>query len=127
MYVIMRTDLDSLNPGKAMAQSNHAYGALKSKIRANLARAKDYISWQRQTDQDFGTVITLGGDAEDIQLALNFIERVQLPVVAGWVHDDTYPIRDGHVTHLIPLNTCAFVFGTKAECADAVAYFELHE
>ena len=26
LYIIMRDDLDSMNPGKAMAQANHAYG-----------------------------------------------------------------------------------------------------
>ena len=126
LYILMRTDLDSLNPGKAMAQANHAFGALKNRIRSNLVRQKDYIAWQETTAQDFGTVIVLGGNEGGIQAALDDIHRLKLPVVAGWVHDLTYPVRDGEVTHLIPLNTCAFVFGTKAECADACGQFELH-
>lgn len=61
-----------------------------------------------------------------IQEALDDIRRFKLPVVAGWVHDPTYPIRDGEVTHTVPLNTCAFVFGTKAECENVCRDFELH-
>jgi hypothetical protein len=57
---------------------------------------------------------------------LDYVKRIKAPVVAGWVKDWTYPIRDGDVTHLIPLNTCAFVFGTKADCADVVDVFDLH-
>ncbi len=126
LYILMRTDLESLNPGKAMAQANHAFGALKHRIRSNIARQRDYIAWQETTDQDFGTVIVLGGIEGGIQAALDDIHRLKLPVVAGWVHDPSYPIRDGDVTHTIPLNTCAFMFGTKAECEDACGWFELH-
>ena len=126
LYILMRTDLDSLNPGKAMAQANHAFGALKQYIRSDPTRQRDYIAWQGTTAQDFGTVIVLGGNAGDIQEALYRISRHKMSVVSGWVHDPTYPIRDGEVTHLIPLNTCAFVFGTKAECADVCEDFELH-
>ena len=127
LYILMRTDLESLNPGKAMAQANHAFGALKSHVRTDLTRHKDYLAWQEQTAQDFGTVIVLGGDEEGINEALRDTQRFDLPVAAGWVHDPTYPVRDGDVTHLIPLNTCAFVFGTKAECKNTCDRFELHE
>ena len=118
-YVIMRTDLDSLNPGKAMAQAHHAYGAMKNKIRANIGRQPDYIAWQETTEQDFGTVIVLGGTEGGIQAALDQIHKYRLPVVSGWVHDPTYPVKDGAITHLVPVNTCAFLFGTRSECADA--------
>lgn len=126
LYILMRTDLDSMNPGKAMAQANHAFGALKSVIRSDHFRRADYIAWQETTPQDFGTVIVLGGNEGGIQAALDDVHRFHMPVVAGWVHDPTYPVRDGEVMHLIPLNTCAFMFGTKAECADMCDGFELH-
>jgi len=126
LYILMRTDLDSLNPGKAMAQANHAFGALKKRIRSNIVRQPDYLSWQEQTAQDFGTCIVLGGTEGGIQKCLDDIYRLKLPVVAGWVHDPSYPVKDGEVTHLIPLNTCAFVFGSKEECEDACGWFGLH-
>jgi hypothetical protein len=126
LYILMRTDLASLNPGKAMAQANHAFGALKAAIRSDHVRQRDYLAWQETTAQDFGTVIVLGGNEGGIQGALDRIVRHRSLVVSGWVHDPTYPIRDGELTHLIPLNTCAFVFGTKAECVDMCESFELH-
>jgi len=126
-YVIMRTDLESLNPGKAMAQSHHAFGALKHAVRSNLVMQPPYLSWQQQSDQDFGTCIVLGGTEGEINRALVYARRIKASVVAGWVRDRTYPIRDGAVTHMVPLNTCAFVFGTKTDCEDIVRDFKLHE
>lgn len=127
-YVLMRTDLDSLNPGKAMAQAHHNYGALKFAIRANLAMQPAYIKWQKQTGQDYGTVITLGGTERGIQTALSRVTAFHSAknIVAGWVWDDTYPVRDGAVTHSVRLNTNAFVFGLKSECADIIAGLEYH-
>lgn len=127
-YVLMRTDLDSLNPGKAMAQAHHNYGALKAAIRANIAMQPAYIEWQRQTDQDYGTVITMGGTEREIQHALHCVTRIsaQSRIAAGWVWDNSYPVRDGAITHEVRLNTNAFVFGLKSDCADVIAGFELH-
>ncbi len=126
LYILMRTDLDSLNPGKAMAQANHAFGALKNRVRKTLTRQKDYLRWEKQTVQDFGTVIVLGGNGRGIDEALHRVKQFKLPVVSGWVRDPTYPVRDGGVTHFIPLLTCAFVFGTKTECEVVCGGFELH-
>ncbi len=127
-YVLMRTDLDSLNPGKAMAQAHHNYGALKFAIRANLTMQPAYIEWQRQTDQDYGTVITLGGNEGEIQRALDCAKdfRSAKTIVAGWVWDKSYPVRDGAITHAVRLNTNAFVFGFKSECADIISHLEYH-
>lgn len=126
LYIIMRTDLDSLNPGKAMAQANHAFGALSHHIRTKAVRQADYLNWRGTTAQDFGTVIVLGGDRGGIQGALNYFAHIHPSVVFGWVHDPTYPVQDGATTHLVPLDTCAFVFGTKAECAYLCGRFDLH-
>lgn len=126
-YVLMRTDLDSLNPGKAMAQAHHNYGALKFAIRANHILQPAYIEWQRQTHQDYGTVITLGGTEGEIQKALDRVTAFSRKnIVAGWVWDESYPIRDGAITHSVRLNTNAFVFGLKSECADIISHLEYH-
>jgi hypothetical protein len=34
----------------------------------------------------------------------------KLNYIAGIIHDPTYPLRDGMITHLIPLDTMGFVF-----------------
>lgn len=127
-YVIMRTDLASLNPGKAMAQAHHNYGALKraARLSPDEKLTKQFLKWQEISRQDFGTVVTLGGNEREINDALEYVERINAHVLSGWVWDDTYPFRDGDVTHSIRLNTNAFVFGTKLHCEDIVGGFEWH-
>ena len=121
-YVIMRTDLASMNPGKAMAQSHHNYGALKRAVRFSSDRelVAQYIKWQETSGQDYGTVIVLGGNERGINEALAHAKRIKARVLCGWGRDDSYPLVDGDVLHTFPLNTNAFVFGTKRSCADVL-------
>lgn len=125
LYILMRTDLGSMNPGKAMAQANHAYGAMKKAIRSNIVVQPLYHEWIDQTEQEFGTTLVLGGSEAKIENAL-FKAGYHANVLSGWVHDPSYPITDGAVVHHIPINTCAFVFGTKEDCRSVVAGLELH-
>lgn len=127
LYIIMRNDLRSLNPGKAMAQASHAYGALKARVRSAIGMQTRYLAWMNQTDQEFGTTIVLTGTEGEIDDALSWAERwAGGKVLHGWVFDPTYPLRDGGVTHLIPLSTCAFVFGNKEDCEDVIGHLDLH-
>lgn len=114
LYIIMRTDLKSLGPGKAMAQANHAYGALKKVIRGDLNLQRDFLAWMAQTEQEFGTTIVLGGTVHEIDTVLYKAARTTF-MASGWVYDPTYPIEDGEVTHILPMDTCGFIFG---ECRD---------
>ena len=131
LYILIRNDMISFTPGKKMAQACHA---------ANLARAMAYsdetrveileafMEWECQTPQSFGTTIVLAVDDE------NELERIvghacNNAFMAGIVHDPTYPVSDGTVTHLIPVNTCAFVFvpDRTARLARSVFFgLELH-
>lgn len=105
LYILMRTDMASLNPGKAMAQAAHA---------ANLFHATDarvlsdvcMENWWG--DRGFGTTIVLGVTGEQL---LDVVEgAVMADFAARIVTDPTYPIRDGVVTHVLPLDTCGYVF-----------------
>ena len=125
LYILMRTDLDSMNPGKAMAQSNHAYGAMKKVVRSNLPMQEKYREWIDSTEQEFGTTLVLGGSEAKIENAM-VKASYQPDVIAEWIHDPSYPIIDGAVVHHLPLNTCAFVFGDKEDCRSVVAAMELH-
>lgn len=129
LYILMRTDMASLNPGKAMAQANHAYGAFKKMLRTYPARNPIdlYTEWQKQTDQDFGTTITLGGSEREIEDVVTFAQNFLSPnVTAGWVRDPSYPLKDGDTLHLIDVRTCAFVFGKKEDCSSVLAHLTLH-
>ncbi len=76
LYIVMRNDLPSLNPGKLAAQAAHvANAAVKS-------GAKDAVkAWERQTSQGFGTTIVLGAPLSFIQFYMH----------SSAVFDPTYP------------------------------------
>ena len=125
-YIIMRTDLDSMNPGKAMAQAAHAQGALKKAIRVKLPLQKAFLAWSEETCQEFGTTIVLGGNHATLLDVLDRAKRWYPELVCDMVFDPTYPVRDGDVTHLVPLDTCAFVFGDREIAKDLVSALDLH-
>lgn len=90
LYLVMRNDLPSLNPGKLAAQAAHCANACVAKMK-NTALL---LQWQRQSKQSFGTTIVLGAGRRFID---NLPNRV-------W--DDTYPCADGS---LRPVLVGAFV------------------
>jgi peptidyl-tRNA hydrolase len=115
LYIIMRDDLYSMNPGKRIAQGSHAANAAVKKAREYEPELLK--EWENQTSDGFGTVLTL--QAKNMDAIKDLIERVYAIIniastskqsgVAGIVHDPSYPIRDGSITHHIPLDTCAYV------------------
>lgn len=122
LYILMRNDLDSMNPGKAIAQGSHASNAFVHHLHAFsqeasakpvnssvcMATIKAFAEWEHSTPQGFGTVLTLEGKMADISTTITVFKA--LGYVAGVVHDPTYPIVDGDVVHHIPLDTCGYVF-----------------
>ncbi len=124
LYIIMRTDLASMNPGKAIAQGSHASNAA-AKHAENMVPGL-YEDWRGESfRQNFGTVIVLAGkNMEAIQDLLDEVAAKTITStdpfqsnVRGVVLDETYPLRDGSVTHHIPLETCAYIMcyrGSKA-------------
>ena len=106
LYILMRTDMESMNAGKAMAQAAHAANAFVDKARGS---AVDISDWTRQTKQAFGTTITLAVPSED-EMTKTVLIADAMGYLADVIHDPTYPVRDGYVTHLLPINTCAYVF-----------------
>lgn len=114
LFILMRTDLDSMNCGKAMAQASHASNAFihsfdtlpKENISTGLQIDVEY--WRTETRQGFGTVLVLGGNMMDISETIHSF-KVQNHL-ADIIHDPTYPIVDGSVVHHIPLDTCGYVF-----------------
>jgi peptidyl-tRNA hydrolase len=124
LYILMRTDMESMNPGKAMAQAAHAANAFIKNARDNGSATDD---WEDSTDQGFGTTITLAVNSEvELRQAAH---RASLDGFrADVVRDPTYPVRDGKVTHLVPVDTCAYVYTTCRESrpVTALAGLKLH-
>lgn len=125
LYVLMRTDLASMNAGKAVAQGAHAANACVAAAR----RSPDPVlramlgGWERQTTQDFGVTITLG--VNEAQMRAAVMVAGALGLHAGICHDPTYPLIDGEVCHLIPLDTCGYILARKADSAPVVGNFTL--
>jgi peptidyl-tRNA hydrolase len=128
LYILMRTDLPSMNAGKGMAQASHASNAF---IHQGSTHQKAAIKeWQKETAQGFGTVLVLGATGPQVN-ELTAKART-LGFAADIVIDPTYPYRvTGEVASLISPNeifentkeytlvrketTCGYVFGYKEE------------
>lgn len=133
LYILMRNDLESMNPGKAMAQASHASNAfvfaeLKKMLSTPWKSVKDFykvfikgdtddaslfIQWVHSTTQGFGTVLVLAVDEAQMRTASAAAGHALSDIVSDVIHDPTYPVPDGDCCHFIPLDTCAYVFGDK--------------
>jgi peptidyl-tRNA hydrolase len=82
LYILVRNDLPSMNPGRAMAQAAHASNQLVFKY----GKDRRVIDWQG--DRGFGTTICLAADRLTIQTAIS--KAIQGNHLAEFVHDPTY-------------------------------------
>lgn len=133
LYILARTDLASMNPGKLAAQCSHASNAFWKHINdeyfdvvpeTEITRLANI--WQLETTQGFGTVLVLGVNEIEMRTAVDVAKN--LGYVSGVVHDPTYPLVDGDFCHYIPLDTCAYIFGDKNDpfLSAVVGNFPLH-
>ncbi len=124
-YVLVRTDAPDFQWGKACAQAHHCGTQMTEELdSSDVSLAEMYKEWQE--DRTFGTVLTLGVTASEMRQAVSLARL--LGIHSAVVHDPTYPIRDGDQYLTIPVDTCAYVFGRKSQCAPVVGAFELlHE
>jgi hypothetical protein len=121
-YIIMRTDLRSMTPGKIAAQASHAGTHLFDTIyRENRKSPRRFCApiseWTG--DRGFGTAIVLdGGDLEDwIEIYGIFNGRKGKDLSGdphrfyqGIIVDPTYPLNDGAAVHLLKITTCVWFF-----------------
>ena len=125
-YILMRGDMDSLNPGKAVAQGAHAQSEFSQDMLEPTvpdAVKELYVQWLMQGGK-FGTTITVEVNEVQLHQAVAFAQRAGYP--AAIVLDDTYPVMDGKTLHLIPVRTCGYVFGDKEEVEILLRQFDLY-
>lgn len=117
LYILMRDDMASMNAGKAMAQAAHAANAFvhdmeeaNRKDNSQLTQhTNHWRAWQAQTPQGFGTTITLAVSGQpELSDMISIAKKHGYP--ACIIHDPSYPVRDGAITHLIPIDTCGYIF-----------------
>jgi peptidyl-tRNA hydrolase len=145
LYILMRTDLPSMNAGKAMAQASHASNAFIHQ--SALFKASDPVmvkQWYNETKQGFGTVLVLAANGGQINSIIEKAKETE-GVIAGKVIDPTYPYQvTGEIANLINKDTpiykgdgmftlyreevtCAYLFGDKDGAAGGlVAELKLH-
>jgi hypothetical protein len=105
VYVLVRTDLPSLNSGKAMAQVHHAGVQMVNKHRAQPL-VRDYTTQGIEQGADnFNTTIVLAATLEQIQRVSAQANQLNHSVVVfDIVTDPSYPffVQNGEVADLIP-------------------------
>lgn len=144
LYILMRNDMDSLNPGKAMAQACHAANAFihtvnkgyTDQFMINDESQHSVRNWANQTNQGFGTTITLAGNIADITQTIielnSFNKKITNSITKSFgelILDPTYPLLDGVTLHLIPVITCAYIFApdrTDSKIMDLLSKYHLH-
>jgi len=119
LYIIFPFNIESLVPGKLAAQAAHAANQFESHMYDNhmgyLNRIHNaFKEWKGQAD-GFGTTYVLRAESgEFVDLCVNGITSMQssspMKYPFGVVTDPTYPIKDGEVTHYVPVDTCAWLF-----------------
>lgn len=115
LYILMRNDLESMNPGKAMAQASHASLLLAKDIKQTHSKGKTrsaYNAWLKEGN-GFGTTLVLEANIEEIITALELAKNCGF--VQNMVHDSTYPLVDGETIHYIPLDTCGYIFADSED------------
>tara|TARA_R110000851_G_scaffold227207_3_gene380037 strand:- start:51 stop:497 length:447 start_codon:yes stop_codon:yes gene_type:complete len=119
LYIIVRSDIAELTPGKLGAQTGHAASMFARQVRhsGDTLLNASYKQWEG--DRGFGTKIVLSATKDDIDILIDTISLHQpCPAHYGIVVDPSYPFRNyfGEMFTAKEM-TCAFVFVTP-ELAD---------
>lgn len=116
LYLLSRIDMDSMNAGKMGAHCGHAASVFaKFYYHTNAKMPKQHKDtpamndWHwHKTTQGFGTKMNLAVD--ELAMRMTVENALKLGFAAEIVHDPEYPLLDGNTLHLIPVDTCAWVF-----------------
>ena len=114
LCIFIRSDMKSMNPGKAAAQAAHRATLFERYIytETNVAIRNLYEDWCNSTLQGFGTKLTFSIKESDFALLEELYknDRTFENSLFGICHDPTYPLQDGNVIHYLPINTGCFMF-----------------
>lgn len=122
LYILMRTDMASMNSGKAQAQAAHAANVFTYRHASQNLEGFDQWTGDLNVfgfpEEEPDSLIQSKGAGTTITLAVGSERELREIVMAAredgfaaaLYEDKTYPVRDGAVTHLIPVVTCGYVF-----------------
>lgn len=135
LYILVRTDMESLGRGKSIAQGAHAanqfvWDTVVSQALDGSTVESEVLAWCHEAQHKdgrpmgFGTTITLGTTLVQMQTAVEISQALGLR--ASLVADPEYPMLDGQSFHSIPhVVTTAYVFGDKERCKMVLKQFDL--
>lgn len=132
LYIIPRTDMESMTPGKSMAQVSHASNQfsilMENHGKDEIMDMTDYDSWMGS--KGFGTAIILSASGSPRNQDILFKEAhdrlVKEGIIAGLTVDDSYSVSDGLTTHYIPnVITALFYFATPEQSRMYMPEFDL--
>jgi hypothetical protein len=149
LYVLVRTDMESMKYGKGAAQTGHACNKFTrywiiNPLMQGMQPCEDAWAWNEQAD-GFGTTFTLA--VPSLRAMIDAVEAAEvLGFKAGPVTDPTYPFlvpnemvgrldqtkltaptlpgRNGKSLCFTEETTTAYVFGNKADLEVLLARFE---
>lgn len=117
LYILVRTELDSMTPGRVAAQVSHASNQFTHELNINSHKLNNklitmYTTWKLQAN-GFGTAIVLDGIGRfTIDGVIDMLKDDI--TFTGLVIDPEYHVSDGASTHLVPnVLTCGYVFIDK--------------
>ena len=123
LYIIMRSDIADMNPGKGMAQSAHAQAEFSHYMQK--AHAQDvrtaYEQWCE--DRSFGRTLVLSGTKATIEQIVGSMKH------SGIVVDTTYPWRNYYKEVFVSKETtCGWVFvSDPSEASEEMRSLGLHQ
>lgn len=120
LAILMRSDIASMNPGKAAAHAAHAANAFDGLVESMGMRNDATINkWRQSTTQHFGT--TLCYAADELKLFKSIYRADEAGFISGVIHDPTFPdydVFDDTLTKeqriIVPMDTCGFIFAEKS-------------
>lgn len=129
LYCLMRSDMASLNAGKAIAQGmhaqSHAHKSISDDVNYGEYWKAVYEKWRETTKQGFGTVLVLDvGNLQQLRWVVGVAQKMNYP--AEVTHDDSYPILDGSFIHHLPQDTCGWILGNKKGLSSLLSTFTLY-
>lgn len=130
LYIVPRTDMASMTPGKTMAQVSHASNQF-SFFMDNYGReeaAKHYKEWCGT--KGCGTAIILAPPKNTINQHDLFMEKLPLLRKNGLISDvtvdESYSVKDGDAVHYIPgVITAMYYFATSEISRELMPEFDL--
>jgi len=122
LYIVMREDIQDMNPGKAVAQGCHAQADFDTHVE-NRYTDDDFRSAHLQwcEDRNFGVTLVLSALWEQMCDIEDCVKHT------GMVVDPTYPWRNYYgKTFTTAETTCMWAFPTTEQEFEYMRQFDLH-